>query len=152
MPEFSLSRSIHVDAAPSRVHALVDDFRQWQAWSPWEDVDPALRRTYSGPGRGVGSRYEWSGNNKAGRGSMEITDSDPTKVVLDLRFLKPFKARYGNRFDVTPAGEGTDVTWTMGGERNLAMALAGRLFFDRAIGKDFEKGLGRLKAAAEGPR
>jgi hypothetical protein len=31
------------------------------------------------------------------------------------------------------------------------MSLAGRLFFDRAIGRDFDRGLASLKAAAESP-
>jgi hypothetical protein len=148
--DFSLSRSTHVDADPARVHALLDDFRQWRAWSPWEEVDPDLRRDYSGPESGVGSRYAWRGNKRAGQGTMEILESDPSKVVVDLRFLKPFRAENITRFDLAPAGDGTDVTWTMTGRRNPVMQLAGRAFFDRAIGKDFEKGLSRLKAAAEG--
>ena len=149
MADFSLSRSARIDADPARVHALLDDFHQWRAWSPWEDVDPDLRRTYSGPERGVGSVYEWSGNNTAGQGRMEITESDPSKVVVDLRVLKPFKAENLTRFDLTPAGEDTDVTWTMTGRRGAVMSLMGKVFFDRAIGKDFDKGLARLKTSAE---
>lgn len=151
MPHFSLSRSTHVAAEPERVHALLDDFRRWQAWSPWEDVDPDLRRSYSGPDQGVGSRYEWQGNRRAGHGSMEITESDPARVVVDLRFLKPFKAENVTRFEMTPVGGGTDVRWTMTGHRNPVMQVMGRLFFDKAIGHDFEKGLAQLKAAAERP-
>jgi hypothetical protein len=82
---------------------------------------------------------------------MEIVESDPEKVVVDLRFLKPFKAQNITRFDLAPTASGTDVTWTMTGDRNPVMQLAGRLFFDKAIGKDFDKGLARLKAAAESP-
>jgi hypothetical protein len=37
----------------------------------------------------------------------------------------------------------------MSGSRNLLMDLAGRLFVDRALGKDFDQGLAKLKAAAE---
>lgn len=149
MADFALSRSTRIDADPASVHALLDDFHQWRAWSPWEDVDPDLQRTYSGPERGVGSVYEWSGNNKAGQGRMEVTESDPSKVVVDLRFLKPFKARNVTRFDLTPAGDGTDLTWTMTGKRGAVMSLMGKLYFDRAIGNDFDKGLGRLKSTAE---
>lgn len=48
-----------------------------------------------------------------------------------------------------PAGDATDVTWTMTGTRNPVMGLMGRLFFDKAIGRDFERGLASLKAEAE---
>lgn len=117
-------------------------------------VDTDLRRTYSGPERGVGATYEWAGNKQAGEGRMRITSSDPAAVVLDLDFLKPFKASNVTRFDLVPsggagAGGGTDVTWTMTGRRGAVMSLMGRLFFDKAIGKDFDKGLAALKATAE---
>ena len=149
MSTFSLSRSTHIDADPGRVHALVDDFRQWRLWSPWEAADPAMEREYDGPQRGVGARYAWRGNSKAGEGSMEITDSDPSTVVVDLRFLKPFKAVNVSRFDLAPHDGGTHATWTMTGERNPVMAVLGRLFFDKLIARDFDRGLARLKDAAE---
>lgn len=149
MPEFTLSRSTAIAADPARVHDLIDDFRHWPDWSPWEGLDPDLQRSYAGPARGEGSRYEWAGNKKAGQGSMEITSSDPSAVVIDLRFLQPFKAENVTRFDLVPAGDGTEVTWTMKGSRNPLMALLGPLFFDRMIARDFERGLAALKANAE---
>jgi hypothetical protein len=150
MAEFSMSRSTTVDAPSDRVHGLVDDFREWPLWSPWEGLDPDLERTYSGPSSGVGSRYRWSGNRRAGQGEMEILESTPSRVSVDLRFLKPFKARNLTTFDLEQAGGGhTRVVWTMSGTRSLVMSLAGRLFLDRSIGKDFDRGLASLKAAAE---
>ena len=149
MSRFQLSRSTRVEAHPERVRGLIDDYRAWQSWSPWEGVDPELQRRYSGPDRGVGAVYEWSGNKKAGEGRMEILESTPDRVVSDLEFLKPFKARNETRFDLAPAGSRTEVTWTMTGEQNPAMRLLGRLFFDKAIARDFERGLAALKAEAE---
>jgi hypothetical protein len=150
MPDFSMSRSTTVDAPSDRVHGLVDDFRQWQQWSPWEGLDPDLERRYLGPASGVGSRYHWSGNRKAGEGEMEIVESTPSRVAVDLQFLKPFKARNLTTFDLEQVGGGhTRVVWTMSGRRGVLMSLAGRLFFDRSIGKDFDRGLASLKAAAE---
>jgi hypothetical protein len=148
---FELSRSTTIAAPPERVHALLDDFREWRAWSPWEELDPDLQRTFTGPEQGVGSHYAWSGNKKAGQGTMEITESTPSAVVVDLQFLKPFEATNVTRFDLVPAAGGTHVTWTMTGERNALMTVMGKLFFDKAIGKDFDKGLAQLKAAAEAP-
>jgi hypothetical protein len=149
MADFSLSRSTRIQAPPARVHALLDDFREWQKWSPWEGLDPAMTREYSGPDHGIGSTYHWSGNKKAGEGEMQITGSTPTSVVVDLEFLKPFKATNVTTFALTPAGDATDLTWTMTGTRNPVMAVMGKLFFDKAIGADFEKGLASLKQEAE---
>ena len=151
MADFTMSRSIHVQAAPARIHALLDDFHQWQRWSPWEGLDPDLHREYSGPAAGVGSTYHWSGNKKAGEGEMRMTQSDTSRVAVDLDFLKPFKASNVTTFDLVPSGDGTDVSWTMTGTRSAVMGVMGKLFFDKVIARDFDKGLASLKREAEQP-
>lgn len=149
MTAFSLSRDIEIQADPAVVHALLDDFEKWRGWSPWEQVDPNLERTYSGAESGVGAHYAWQGNKKAGSGTMEITGSTPERIDIDLEFLAPFKASYQTVFTLTPAGSGTRLDWTMSGDRNLIFTVLGKLFFDRSIAKDFERGLDSLKACAE---
>lgn len=150
MPHFENSRSIQIAADPATVRALIEDFHEWTRWSPWEGLDPDLKRTYSGPARGVGARYAWEGNKKAGAGSMEIVRATDEEIEIELVFLKPIKARNTGQFQVTGNPEGTRVVWAMAGQRNVLLELAGRLFLDNLIGKDFDKGLARLKAAAEG--
>lgn len=149
MPEFTTSRTTHINAAPAVVHALVSDFREWPQWSPWEGLDPDLQRSYTGPPGGVGSRYAWTGNNKAGTGTMEVMKSDPSRVEIALEFVKPFRATNTTLFDLTPTAAGTDLTWTMTGKRGVLMTLMGKLHFDKAIGQDFDKGLAAIKAVAE---
>lgn len=150
MPSFSNTRSTTIEAAPGVVHALVADFPAWQRWSPWEGLDPALRRTYEGSG--VGARYSWAGNRKAGEGTMAITSLTPERIEIAMEFIKPFAATSQVVFDLRDAGAGrTDVAWTMSGQRNIAFAVLGPLLFDRAIAKDFDRGLAALKRAAETP-
>ena len=149
MADFTLSRSTRIHAPAVRIHPLLDDFHQWQRWSPWEGVDPDLKREYSGAPAGVGSVYRWSGNKKAGEGEMRMTESSISRVAVDLEFLKPFKATNVTTFDLAPTTDGTDVTWTMTGTRNALMGLMGKLFFDNAIAGDFDKGLAALKREAE---
>ena len=150
MAAYTITRSIEVDAQPATCHALVNDFHEWTAWSPWEDADPQLERTYSGPDSGVGARYAWSGNRKAGRGSMEIVESTPEQIRVRLVFEKPWKAENPVEFSFAPSATGTRVTWTMTGEnRGLAAAFAKVVNMDKLLGKDFDRGLARLKAVAE---
>ena len=152
MGGFAVSRSTTVIADPARVHGLINSFHEWTAWSPWEDLDPELQRDYTGPESGVGARYAWSGNRKAGQGSMEITSSTPDEIGLRLAFLRPFKSTNQVTFSLVPAVDGTEVTWLMTGEQRGLMGLVGKVVpMDRFIGKDFEKGLARLKAVAETP-
>lgn len=150
MSTFQISRSATIAADPALVHRLVNDFHEWPQWSPWEDIDPAMERTYSGADAGVGAHYAWRGNRKAGEGSMEITESTPERVALTLSFLKPWKATNDVSFALTPDNGGTHVVWSMAGEQKGLMALFGKIVpMDKLVGKDFEKGLARLKAAAE---
>lgn len=146
-----VERSAVVRADAATVHALIDDFHQWVKWSPYEGVDPDLKRTYSGPDAGVGASYSWSGNRKAGAGTMTITESIPEeRIVLDLAFTKPFKNRNVTAFLLEPVADGTRVTWRMSGKQNKLFALIGKVFsMDKLVGPDFEKGLRQLAAVAE---
>ena len=150
---FEVTRSTTIQADPARVHGLVNDFHEWTAWSPWEDLDPDLQRTYSGPSSGIGAHYAWHGNRKAGEGSMEITDSAADRIDIELAFLKPMRNTQQVEFTFTPTGSGTDVTWRMAGQHEgLMMNLFSKVVsMDRLVGKDFEKGLARLKAVSEAP-
>lgn len=153
MNAYVVERSITIDAPAEQVHPLLDDFHRWTEWSPWEGLDPEVERTYTGAESGVGARYAWSGNRKAGAGNMEITGSSERAVEVALEFLKPFKSTSEVRFTLTPSGPGTDVTWQMSGEQTGMMSVLGKVMkMDRLIGPDFEKGLARLKAVAEESR
>lgn len=147
-PAFSLGSSLAIQAPIERIHPLINDLRAWQKWSPWEGLDPELQRTYSGPANGVGAHYEWSGNKRAGRGAMEIIDSTPNRITIDVRLLEPFKANNVSAFDLEEIAAGkTRVVWTMTGTRNPVFWLAGKFYFDRAITQDFTVGLLQLRSA-----
>ena len=151
--EFRITRSARISARPATVFPLVNDFRQWPAWSPWEHRDPNMTRSYEGPPSGVGAAYRWSGNREVGEGCITITDSRPDELIrMRLEFLKPFKSTNTTEFTFAPeaGGPATNVTWTMTGRNNF-MGKAFGLFMDmdKMIGADFEKGLAAMKAAAE---
>jgi len=148
---FRIERSLAIAAAPERVFSLVDDLQQWRGWSPWENIDPALKRSYSGPAGGQGAVYAWEGNSKVGVGRMEITESVPhAKIVLKLDFFKPFEAHNTAEFTFKPGGEGTTVTWAMFGPSSFLSKLMGLVFnMDRMVGGQFEQGLANLRKLAE---
>jgi len=151
MSSFTMSRSTTIGAAPETVRALVDDLRCWRRWSPWEELDPDLSRTYSGAEAGVGAHYAWEGNRKAGAGSMEIVASTPAATEIRLEFLKPWRATNPVTFTYDAEGDGTRVTWTMtGNHAGLARLFARLINVEKLMGPDFEKGLARLKDLAEG--
>ena len=136
---YAVERSTTIDAPPERIYQHVANFRSWRSWSPWEGVDPDLRRTYSGPDTGPGATYAWEGNRKAGAGRMEIVEAaEPVRVRIDLRFLKPFKARNETVFTIRPEGSGSHLTWTMTGRKTLRPNIMGIYkSLDAIIGPDF---------------
>lgn len=150
---FRVERGIDIQAPADKIYALLDDFRKWPQWSPWENLDPAMRRTLSGAERGVGAVYAWDGSDSVGAGRMEILQADaPGKLTIKLDFVKPFEGHNTAEFTLEPKGSATHVRWAMFGPSPFAAKFMGLFFdMDQAIGRDFEKGLGTLKAAAEKP-
>lgn len=149
--EFSVQRSAGIEAPPAAVYALVSDFRAWAGWSPWEKLDPAMQKTYSGAERGEGASYAWSGNSAVGEGRMTIVESVPDeRVVIRLEFLKPYASTSETRFEIAPRGAGSAVTWSMKGENDFLGKLAS-LFVDveAMIGASYDEGLSALKRIAE---
>ncbi|KJK01768.1 polyketide cyclase [Pseudomonas sp. 21] len=147
---FRVERSLRIQAPPERVQGYIEDFHQWAQWSPFEKLDPAMQRSFSGVEKGRGAVYAWEGNGKAGAGRMEILESDPRRVTIALDFLKPFKASNTAEFTLVPRDGGTEVTWAMFGPVPFVAKIM-HLFIDvdRMVGKDFEAGLANLKALAE---
>jgi ribosome-associated toxin RatA of RatAB toxin-antitoxin module len=152
MSTYEVTRSAVIPAPARDIFPLVNSFHEWTKWSPWEAVDPALERNYSGSEAGVGAKYAWSGNRKAGAGNMEIVESDePRQIRVRLEFTKPFKAVNPTTFTFAPSASGTQVTWTMTGEnKGLAKVFALFMNMDKMVGGDFEKGLMNMKTVVEG--
>ena len=157
---FRVRRAATVKASPEKIFPLVNDFHQWATWSPWENKDPAMKRSYSGAASGRGAVYGWEGNKNVGSGRMEILESQilersgPSKILIKLDFFKPFEGHNTTEFTLLPQGDGTNVItnviWEMYGPAPF-MSKVMQVFMnmDNMIGKDFETGLANLKRLAE---
>lgn len=148
---FQVRRSAVIQASPDKIFAYLNDYQRWGEWSPYEKLDPAMKRTYSGPASGVGAVYAWEGNSNAGIGSITVTEVQaPNRIAMNLDFVKPMEAHNKIEFNLVPQGDATEVTWSMQGPTPY-MAKVMHVFFnmDKMVGGDFEKGLADLKAAAE---
>ena len=148
---FQVQRMTSIKAPPEKIFPLIEDFRRWDAWSPWEKLDPAMKRTFSGPATGKGAAYAWEGNSKVGEGRMEIVDTAPPSTVrIKLDFVKPLEGHNMAVFTLEPNGDTTNVTWAMDGSPPyIAKVIGVFLSMDKFIGKDFETGLANMKSVAE---
>lgn len=149
--QFKVTRSATFNAPPNAVFDQVNDFNKWSAWSPWEKLDPNMKRTISTPSAGKGATYAWTGNDEVGEGKMTITDSHPSDAIkVDLEFIKPFAMKSITDFTFKPEGDKTTMTWTMSGENGFVGKAFGLMMnMDKMVGADFEKGMANLKPIVE---
>ena len=148
---FTVRRATTIKATPAAIFPLINDFRAWPTWSPYEHKAPKMQRRLSGAEVGVGAIYEWTGDKNVGQGRMEIIDSTaPSTVVIKLDFYKPFEAHNRATFAMVTQGDGTEVSWTMDGPAQFIGKLMGLFInLDRMVGNDFETGLANLKRLTE---
>lgn len=144
MPSYLVERSICIDAAPEIVFAAVSDFSTWTRWSPWLIAEPEAKVTISDDPSSVGSTYAWEGEVTGAGGMTHQELISPTKVVSEIRFLKPFKSVAEVGFDLVADGDGTRITWSMKGSMPwfLFWMIPSLKSF---IGMDYARGLKMLK-------
>ena len=149
--QFRVERSTHIKASPDEIFPLINDYRRWRSWSPYENLDPEMKRTYSGENEGQGAVYEWQGNNKIGQGRMEIIESTPpSKITMKLDMIKPMEGHNIVTYTLEPEGDSTKVTWAMEGSSNFVSKIF-QVFvsMDGICGSQFEEGLANLKSVVE---
>ena len=148
---YDVSRNIIVNKPLPEVFLYLKSLKNQGNWSPWAEKDPNMNKTFKGTDGEVGFVSAWIGNKEVGEGEQEITGVVENEVVYSqLRFLKPFKSTSDAYLKVEKEGEGTKVTWGFSGNNKFPMSIM-MLFMnmDKAIGKDFEYGLNKLKGILE---
>ncbi len=148
---FRIERSAEIAAPGGVVFSLINDFHPWADWSPWEKIDPNMKKTFEGPSAGPGAVYSWTGDKKVGAGRMTIIESRIGEFVsINLEFFRPFKATNQTKFILAPTPVGTHVNWSMDGKNNfMGKAFSLVMNMDAMVGKDFERGLANLDTAAQ---
>jgi hypothetical protein len=151
---FHVERSIGIKASPEKIFPFINDFRLWDAWTPY-NKDPMMKKIYSGKDSGKdsgkGAHYAWEGNKEVGKGNITIIDTTPpNKLMFDLHMMAPFEGRNVVTISLKPSGDSTNLTWRLEDKHNLMLKVV-TLFvnLDNTIGKDFEVGLVRLKVISE---
>lgn len=150
---FRYERTGLINATPERIFPYLSSLKLGGQWSPYERIDPNMKKEYSGPEAGVGAKMHFAGNKDVGEGNLEILKVVENAVVeIRLEMLKPFHGINNIQYTVTPEGAGTRFSWTMSGEANFLSKLVGVFIdCDKMVGEQFEKGIANLKNVAEAP-
>lgn len=146
---FRVSRATTIAAPADRIFPLINDVRAFNTWNPYNQKDPAMKGSYSGPASGPGAHYDFE-SKKTGSGSFEITQADASsQLSMRLVMTAPFKADNVVTFTLAPQGRQTGVTWAMEGPAPFLARFMGVIFdMDKMVGQDFADGLAALKAKA----
>ena len=147
--EVRVEREILINASPERVFSQVNSLEQFNQWSPWADLDPDTKYTYSDPDAGMGAVMTWdSDNGNVGTGRMEIQESRDNEWVksrLEFGWGSPAEAS----FQLTPTDSGTRVVWGFYTYLEGTIEKYFGLKLDNWIEQAYDKGLQRLKTRAE---
>lgn len=148
---FAIERAVTISAPATALYPRINDLHQLHEWSPWKEKDLQCSYTFEGPPAGVGASQAWSGNSEVGSGKQTIIESRPGELVrLRVEFYKPIEGICESTYTLSPAADGTRVSWKMTGANNyLGKVFCLFMNQDKMIGTEFEKGLAKLKASAE---
>lgn len=144
-----IAQSNTIDAPAPMVYNLVNDFKKWESWSPWKDLDPNVINSYSSKTEGVGATWSWKGNEKVGEGTQKILESVKNeKIKTSLEFNNSDDVAYSN-WTFEPDGNKTKVTWDFDGPEVPFVVKPINLFMKGALNDSYKKGLLQLKELAE---
>lgn len=145
--KYHVERSITIDAKPEKVLPLIENFHNWNKWSPWTIVDPDHKSSVDGTAGQVGHKMSWDGEI-VGSGAMDIEKIEGDTIYHNLEFFKPFKSKAKSSFIVEEDGDKTKITWTM--DSSLPWFMFFMLGMMKAwIGMDYDRGLTMIKALVE---
>ena len=148
---YRVERSITINAEPAAVFSKVVDFRQWTSWSPWLDTDKDAELRMSGAPGEIGAVWRWSGDT-VGVGNLTLMEYQPnTSIRSRLVFLEPFRMESDDVWEFDGSSGGSLVTWANEGTLEYPLMRFLGPFLDGMMGKDYEKGLHRLKTMVENP-
>ena len=151
---YSIVRKNTIAAPPAAVHAFVGHLDKWPVWMPWEQEDPSVVTKIGDKTTGVGAKQSWT-SSTAGDGDVEFTECDEnTGIAYDMTFImKDKRAPAKASIRYAPAGDGTEVTWSMEGDLASMMppVLRGLMkpVMSGMVGKNFARGLASLKEKVE---
>ncbi len=152
--KFRYERSGLIDAPADKIFPYISNFKLGGEWSPYEKVDPNMKKTFGGTDGQVGATMDFDGNAEAGSGKLEILKIVPNQLVeIKLTMTKPFFAENLVTYTLTSEGASTRFSWAMSGDGGFLGKLIGTLIDCEAmVAGSFSQGIANLKAIIEGQK
>ena len=148
---FRVERSAALNAPPAFLFAQVNDHKNFVKWNPFNELDPDVKNTFSGPDSGVGAVCSWKGQQPDRSRLQHHHREQAERTRPPAHGLEePMEGTSTVDFTFEPNGDKTLVTWKMYGPQNFTgKAISLFMSTEKMCGPMFEKGLKNLEEAAE---
>lgn len=145
--KYHVERSITVKTPVEKIKPFIEDFKNWNLWSPWTIIEPDCSMEITGNPGETGHSMSWNGQI-IGSGKNTLIKASNNVWEYDLRFFKPFKSKAKTSLILKEENGNTKVTWTM--DSSLPFFLFFMLTkMKNWIEMDYHRGLLMLKEVAE---
>lgn len=138
------------EAPPQTVYNLVQDFKKWELWSPWQDIDPNAEHSYTTKTAGVGAQWSWKGNDEIGEGSQTMIEAQKNEFIKTALKFGGFDGEsFSNwKFETVDNGK-TKVTWDFDGAETPFVYRPFNFLMKKGQLNTYKKGLANLKLIVE---
>lgn len=151
--DYAVEREVTINKPTQEVFDFIKFVKNQDQYSVWNNIDPAMKKSYTGTDGTVGFIYAWdSANSHAGKGEQEIVNiAEGEKIEMKLRFKEPMQAEDNAYMITEPLGaDKTKVKWGFTGKMAWPMNLMLLCMnMEEMIGKDLQGGLDKLKTILE---
>jgi hypothetical protein len=154
-PRSHMERAIVVNATPATIFQVINNYQNFNQWSPWAAIDPNTKYFFEGPASGVGAKMRWeSTNDQVGNGAQWILESEENKRIKSQMQFSEMGGTYTSEILLTPVEGGTEIVWTYEGDVtgtgiSSSMYKVMGLMMDSFLGPIYEQGLARLRNVVE---
>lgn len=118
--DYTIESKRFIKAPVAVIFDDVNEYKNWENWGPWYEMDSSIVATFPEKTSGVGASYSWKG--KDGEGSIETISLKPNKEITH-------KIDFGTGNQPTvywnfeKVNGGTEVTWGMKGTNSFTGKL-----------------------------
>ena len=147
--KMTLAESTTIAAPSNMVYNMVNDFKKWDDWSPWKDLDPNVVNTFSEKTEGAGASWSWKGNAEVGEGTQKIVESEKGKSIKTSLEFNGFDGISYSDWTFEPDGDKTKVTWDFDGAESPFFLRPFNWLMKGTLKESYALGLSRIKEIAE---
>ncbi|MEI7504653.1 MAG: SRPBCC family protein [Paludibacter sp.] len=148
--ELNYEKSISIKAPIDSVWVKVNSLSALDKWSPWNDHDANMKKSWTGVDGTIGAVQSWE-SEIVGNGSQTISKIEkPSLFQTKLDFITPHESHGIAYVKLVSEGTTTKATWGMTSKMPYPINIM-ILFMnmEKTLGKDWDNGLSKLKKLSE---